>query len=247
MRLEVGLTPWSAEGISDSLVAQAELAEELGFDSFWLPESHFLERANFPAPLLPLAAIAARTQRLRLGTTSYLLPIRHPVQVAEEVAVLDQLSGGRVILGVGRGFRPALFQTFDVPPQEKRDRFEASLQIMQRAWRGEPVAYENETSPIHHPLAHSRKFLNTASTTTTETQDYFDLIGKKNPSISRVCQPKPTIHVRGVKEGHFCKYFFTWGIHYENTLALDINVDLSTGGCTCLRSRRSAGSHWGSN
>ena len=121
--LHLGLTPWLAEpGSGDSLVDQAEVAEGLGFDSFWLPESHFTGRGALPAPLLQLAAVAGRTRRLRLGTTSYLLPVRNALQVAEEVAVLDQLSGGRVILGVGRGVRPALFTAYGVPEREKRDR-----------------------------------------------------------------------------------------------------------------------------
>jgi len=140
-RLHVGVTPWMEDwhGTADSLARQAELAEQLGFHSFWLPESHFAGRSASPAPLLGLAAVAARTTRLRLATTSYLLPVRHPLHVAAEVAALDRLSGGRVILGVGRGFRPALFRAFGVPAEEKRDRFEAALGVILAAWRGEPV------------------------------------------------------------------------------------------------------------
>ncbi len=86
-----------------------------------------------------LAAAAARTKRLRLGTTSYLLPVRNPFQAAEEVAVLDRISGGRVILGLGRGFRPALFAAFGVDPRTKRERFAASLELMKCAWAGEEL------------------------------------------------------------------------------------------------------------
>jgi alkanesulfonate monooxygenase SsuD/methylene tetrahydromethanopterin reductase-like flavin-dependent oxidoreductase (luciferase family) len=123
----------------DDLSRQACLAESLGYHSVWLPESHFEANGACPAPLLILAAVAARTQRICLGTTSYLLPVRHPLRVAEDVAVLDQLSGGRVILGVGRGFRPSLFQAFRIPAGEKRARFEASLAAVLRAWRGESI------------------------------------------------------------------------------------------------------------
>ena len=141
--LRLGLTPWEGDAVAGSgapahFISQVELAERLGFHSFWLPESHFVAQ-SYPAPLLLLAAAAVRTRHLRLGTTSYLLPVRHPLHVAEEVGVLDQLSGGRVILGVGRGFRRTLFEAFDVPPSEKRDRFEAALEVIVRAWRGEPV------------------------------------------------------------------------------------------------------------
>jgi alkanesulfonate monooxygenase SsuD/methylene tetrahydromethanopterin reductase-like flavin-dependent oxidoreductase (luciferase family) len=144
--LEIGITPWqsTAQGTAEVLCEQAEHAERLGFHSLWLPEGHFSGAGAIPQPLLWHAAIAARTRRLRLGTTSYLLPIRHPLQVAEEVAVLDRLSGGRVILGVGRGFRPALFSAFDVDRATKRDRFEAALTMMREAWAGRPVAAEGD-------------------------------------------------------------------------------------------------------
>jgi alkanesulfonate monooxygenase SsuD/methylene tetrahydromethanopterin reductase-like flavin-dependent oxidoreductase (luciferase family) len=146
----VGITPWhySADVTAQALAAQAERAEALGLHSFWLPESHFSGATSNPAPLLLLAAVAARTERLRVATTSFLLPVRHPVQAAEEVAVLDCLSGGRLILGVGRGFRPALFDAFEVPRAEKRDRFEAALATMRDAWAGKPIAQEGGGEPI---------------------------------------------------------------------------------------------------
>jgi alkanesulfonate monooxygenase SsuD/methylene tetrahydromethanopterin reductase-like flavin-dependent oxidoreductase (luciferase family) len=144
--LQVGLTPWRTDlaGAAEPLAAQGERAEALGFASFWLPESHFGARGALPQPLLLLAAVAARTRRLGLGTTSYLLPVRHPLQVAEDVAVLDRLSEGRVILGVGRGFRSDLFAAFDVPSKEKRDRFQSVLEQIIRAWRGEPITTDGE-------------------------------------------------------------------------------------------------------
>lgn len=139
--LAIGITPWSlpARAAADTLVAQAERAEALGFHSFWLPESHFTGPASIPSPLLWHAAVAARTRTLRLGTTSFLLTVRHPLRVAEDVAVLDRLSDGRVILGVGRGFRRSLFAAFDVEQRAKRDLFEAALAAMREAWAGRPV------------------------------------------------------------------------------------------------------------
>lgn len=107
-----------------------------------------------------LAAVAARTRRIRLGTTSLLLPVRHPLQAAEQVAVLDQLSEGRVILGLGRGYQAPLYRAFDVPLAEKRRMFAAALDVMLRAWRGESVVEDGEAvvlSPLpvqqpHPPL-----------------------------------------------------------------------------------------------
>jgi alkanesulfonate monooxygenase SsuD/methylene tetrahydromethanopterin reductase-like flavin-dependent oxidoreductase (luciferase family) len=141
-RLHLGLTPWVGDlaAYAHEIAGQAEHAESLGYHSLWLPESHFIDRGACPSPLLPLAAAAARTTSLKLGTTSYLLPVRHPIHVAEELAVLDRISQGRLIVGLGRGFRRALFDVFDVPVKEKRKRFEASLQLILKAWAGDPVA-----------------------------------------------------------------------------------------------------------
>ena len=102
-----------------------------------------------PSPLTLLAAVAARTQRLKLGTVSYLLPIRHPLLAAEEVAVLDQLSEGRVILGVGRGIQDAVFQAFDLPIKEKRKRFGENLSVMRDAWEGKPILNTDDGAPVY--------------------------------------------------------------------------------------------------
>lgn len=148
--LEVAVTPWSAGSgwQADTLCRQAETAEAMGFHSFWLPENHFGDHRSIPSPLTLLAAVAARTQRIKLGCTSYLLPIRHPLQAAEEVAVLDQLSCGRVILGVGRGIQNSVFRAFDVPPSDKRKVFESNLDIMRRAWQGESIMQGEDGEPI---------------------------------------------------------------------------------------------------
>jgi alkanesulfonate monooxygenase SsuD/methylene tetrahydromethanopterin reductase-like flavin-dependent oxidoreductase (luciferase family) len=120
---------WSAR------LGLAEWAEALGLHSVWLPEGHFGPGAT-ASPLVALAAIAVRTRRLRLGTTSLLLPIHHPLRIATEVSVLDALSGGRVWLGLGRGFREPVFQGFGVASRTKRDRFDESLDAILEAWSG---------------------------------------------------------------------------------------------------------------
>jgi alkanesulfonate monooxygenase SsuD/methylene tetrahydromethanopterin reductase-like flavin-dependent oxidoreductase (luciferase family) len=118
--------------------AWVDRAEALGLHSVWLPEGHFTPGAS-ASPLLGLAAFAARTRRLRLGTTSLLVSIHHPLRVAEEVSALDALSGGRVWLGLGRGFRAPLFGGFGVEARAKRDRFDEALDALLGAWSGEPV------------------------------------------------------------------------------------------------------------
>ncbi|MCH8258278.1 MAG: LLM class flavin-dependent oxidoreductase [Proteobacteria bacterium] len=150
-KTKVAVTAWmfGTGGVAAELAGQGEIAEKIGFDSFWLPESHFGGDTSIPSPLMLLAAVSARTSKIRLGSTSYLLPIRHPIQAAEEVAVLDRLSNGRVILGVGRGFQDTMYTVFDVPIKDKRKRFKANLEIMIAAWQGKPVAEDGDGTPAY--------------------------------------------------------------------------------------------------
>ena len=136
--LRLGITPWHMSSTMDAnvLCEQAELAEQCGYHSFWLPESHFAGPSSVPEPIVLLAAVAARTTTIKLGTTSYLLPIRNALQAAEQVAVLDQLSRGRLILGLGRGFEKNMLSAFDVNPTEKRELLNRNLDVMKAAWAG---------------------------------------------------------------------------------------------------------------
>jgi alkanesulfonate monooxygenase SsuD/methylene tetrahydromethanopterin reductase-like flavin-dependent oxidoreductase (luciferase family) len=131
-----------------------EQAEELGLHSAWLPEMHF-ERGVCPAPLVELAAWAPATNRLRLGTTSLLLPLHPPEELALEIAALDQLSGGRALIGLGRGFQKRMLEAFRVRPSEKRDRFDEALDRMLLLWaegRERQNAFAPHREP-HPPLA----------------------------------------------------------------------------------------------
>ena len=92
--------------------------------------------------------MAAVTSTLRLGTTSYLLPLRHPLQAAEQVAILDQLSGGRLILGLGRGYQAATYSAFGIPMRQKRAIFTETLEIMRRAWAGEELVMLEGAQPV---------------------------------------------------------------------------------------------------
>jgi alkanesulfonate monooxygenase SsuD/methylene tetrahydromethanopterin reductase-like flavin-dependent oxidoreductase (luciferase family) len=143
--LRVGIALGGGDGPAgwQARLRLVEDAEALSLHSVWLPEGHF-GRGATASPLLGLAAFAVRTSRLRLGTTSLLLPIHHPLRVATEVAVLDALSGGRVLLGLGRGFRTPVFEGFGVRPEKKRDRFDEALDTILRAWSGEAFALEGE-------------------------------------------------------------------------------------------------------
>jgi alkanesulfonate monooxygenase SsuD/methylene tetrahydromethanopterin reductase-like flavin-dependent oxidoreductase (luciferase family) len=123
-------------------VEQAARAESLGFESVWPVEHHLNPAVSIsPCPSLLLAAIAERTTRLRLGTAIVQLPLAHPLRVAEEIATLDVLSGGRVECGVGRGANPTHFAGFGVPMAESRDRMTEALAYIRRAWTQERFSF----------------------------------------------------------------------------------------------------------
>ena len=119
-------------------------AESLGVQSVWLAEYHFNPARVLSSPITISSAIAARTQRIRLGTAVLLLPLANPVRVAEEVATLDQISDGRVEFGIGRGTFPNVHEGFGVPFAESRGRFEESIEIILKAWTTENFSFEGE-------------------------------------------------------------------------------------------------------
>ena len=109
----------------------AELAEPLGFDSYWPPEHHFTDYSACPDNVQVLSWLAGRTTRIGLGTGAVIVPWNDPLRVAEKIAVLDHLSGGRTILGLGRGLSRTEYRHFQVDMNEARDRFdEASRMII---------------------------------------------------------------------------------------------------------------------
>ena len=124
------------------LLEQAEAAEQLGFDSFWVAEHHFHEYGAIPSPAVWLAAAAQRTRRIRLGSAVVVLPFRNPLQVAEDYAMVDVLSGGRLNLGVGSGYLRHEFEGFGVRVEDKRERFDEALDVVLRAWTGERFSYD---------------------------------------------------------------------------------------------------------
>ena len=126
------------------ILEAGQLAEEVGFDGLFLPEHHMMDDGYPPAPLIGLAALAAVTKRVDLGTTILLLPFYNPVQVAEHAAMVDVISDGRMILGVGiANFEPE-FELFGRTATDQVPLFEESISLVRRLWAGEDVDFESE-------------------------------------------------------------------------------------------------------
>jgi probable F420-dependent oxidoreductase len=137
--------PWTvpAPRLYSTVMHQAVLAEELGYDNVWTAEHHGTDEyhsAQFPV----LAAIAARTSRIRIGTYIVILPLYHPLQVAEEAATLDALSDGRFDLGVGQGYVVSEYAAYNVPRKERPARMEEGLAIIRGLWEQEQFSYEGK-------------------------------------------------------------------------------------------------------
>jgi natural product biosynthesis luciferase-like monooxygenase protein len=127
----------------EEIFEEVDLAERAGFDRVWFAEHHFFAYggAQSSAAMFGLAA-AARTRRIRVGSGVALLPLNDPIRVAEEFALLDVLSGGRLDFGIGRAFQRAEYEAFNVPMEESRARFEEANEIIMRAWSGETFSYD---------------------------------------------------------------------------------------------------------
>jgi alkanesulfonate monooxygenase SsuD/methylene tetrahydromethanopterin reductase-like flavin-dependent oxidoreductase (luciferase family) len=125
-----------------------ELAEETGLDTVWLGESHFNRSRPLSAQLVIASSIASRTKRLRVGTAVQVLPLVHPLRIAEEAATVDQISEGRFELGVGRSGNVRAYETMGIDYEESRERFQEALDIILQAWSGEPFSYQGKYNHI---------------------------------------------------------------------------------------------------
>jgi alkanesulfonate monooxygenase SsuD/methylene tetrahydromethanopterin reductase-like flavin-dependent oxidoreductase (luciferase family) len=158
------MTHWTQDRTQQQVLEQCvermEFADRLGYYASWTTEHHFatdptylpygLPEARFPAydlasdPLTFLTYVAARTKQLRLGTAVLVLPYDNPIRVAERAALLDVLSGGRLELGIGRGSGAREHAAFGIPMGGNRAQYHEALEIVLRAWSGEPFSYQGE-------------------------------------------------------------------------------------------------------
>jgi len=162
-----------------TVVDQCAYGEGIGFESVWLAEHHFHPFAGiFSAPPVIGAAIAQRTNRMRIGTAVLLLPYHNPLRVAEDYATLDCLSNGRVEFGVGHGFVKWEALTFGIPLDDLRDRFKENLDVVLKAWREPKLEHKGRFHEYHgvevlpRPVQEPHPTVWMAATTSVESFEY---------------------------------------------------------------------------
>jgi alkanesulfonate monooxygenase SsuD/methylene tetrahydromethanopterin reductase-like flavin-dependent oxidoreductase (luciferase family) len=133
-----------AEAFAESF-EQVDAAETAGLDVMWLAELHCApDRSVLAAPLNIASAIAARTQRMKVGIAVQVLPLCHPLRIAEEATTVDHISHGRLIFGVGRSGFPRTYQAYGISYAESRERFAEVLEILKRAWTQDTFSYQGQ-------------------------------------------------------------------------------------------------------
>lgn len=138
-----------AEGVDDHKVLhdtleEIQLADQLGFDSVWLAEHHFSRYGIMGNPLLMGAAIAASTKQITIGTAVLVLPFHDPIRLAEDIAALDVMSGGRVMIGVGRGYQPLEFAGFNKDAADSKEIYRETVEVLRKAWSEENWSYDGK-------------------------------------------------------------------------------------------------------
>lgn len=138
-----------AEGPDDHHVLlealeEIKIADQLGFDSVWLTEHHFSRYGLLGNPMVLGGAIAEATTRIQIGTAVVVLPFHNPLRLAEDAATLDIISGGRLELGVGRGYQPKEFNGFGIDAETSKQRYAEIVDILKLAWSGEAFSYSGE-------------------------------------------------------------------------------------------------------
>src|SRR5438034_8302972 len=141
-RLKIGFIPIEGGHYYRESLAEVTRAEELGFDSVWMEEHHSVTNHYWPSPLTVLAGFATRTSRMMLGTDIVVAAFHHPVRLAEDVAMLDVMSGGRITLGIAIGYKPDEFALYGVDLEKRGARFEAQLAIMNGLWTHEKGSFK---------------------------------------------------------------------------------------------------------
>ena len=136
------------EDLYQAALEICEWADGLGFDEVFIGEHHSAEDGYIPCPIVAASAIAARTRRMRVHISALLVTMYQPLRLAEDLAVLDIISNGRLSMTCGMGYRPLEFDMFGVDIKKRLKIYLETLGILQQAWTGEPFEYEGRTVRI---------------------------------------------------------------------------------------------------
>ena len=139
---------YTLQDVYAQTIEQVALLDRLGLDEVWFSEHHFVEDGYLPSFAPVAGAVAAVTSRMRISTNIAIVPFSHPIRLAEDLAVLDQLSGGRIEFGAGLGYAPHEFKAFGFPVSHRVSRTEECLDILRLAWSGERVQLPRQALPV---------------------------------------------------------------------------------------------------
>src|SRR5439155_19050548 len=128
------------------------LADELGFDAVWVAEHHFRNYRYAANHLRAIPAASADAPRVRFGQAVLVTPFWHPLQLAEDIAITDLLTGGRLEIGLGRGYQPVEFRGLDVDQDQSRPIFEEQFEVMRLAWTADDFTFDGKHFPVRSPI-----------------------------------------------------------------------------------------------
>ncbi len=182
--------PWPQ--VYDEMLEQVEAAEELGFDSVWMSEHHGAEDGYCPSTLVAAAAAASRTRRITIGIRLLLLPLHHPVRVAEDAAVVDNLAHGRFILGVAVGYVPPEYGMFGVNRRHRPSLMDEGIDIIRRCWTEDRFDYEGKRFSLRDVSVQPKPF--------QKPHPPIWLGAKRGAAIDRVARLADGFHFAGTRE-----------------------------------------------
>jgi alkanesulfonate monooxygenase SsuD/methylene tetrahydromethanopterin reductase-like flavin-dependent oxidoreductase (luciferase family) len=158
-----------------------DLADGLGLDTVWLGETHFTpERAVHSAQMVIASAIASRTKQLRVGSAVHVLPLVHPLRIAEEAATVDQISKGRLDFGVGRSGLTRYYKGYNIDYSESSARFLEAMDVITKAWNDEPFSHEGEFYSFHNVNVEPKPYrgLHPPIRVAAASAETFSMVGK---------------------------------------------------------------------
>ncbi len=247
--------PWPEQytprGLYSDLTEQATLGEELGFKAIWLAEHHFTRYGLGASSLILASNIAARTEKIRLGTAVLIPPLHHPVRLAEDTATLDVISDGRLDVGFGRGAASSEYVNFGIDHEESQARYRETIEMVEALWTTPDYSHKGEYHTVNHanlvptPLQDPHPPVYVAATRSQESLDFVASTGRRlivgvvldTPDAIDLLQrflkmSEEAGHGVGAADVPFFRYFYVAETeeqaHKEAREALNWTLDLNT-------------------